>query len=1192
MDTSTLPFRLRSNSHSNTSLHDDPASRCAFVCFVLSGYADLKFSGAVGQRGRSAAPVPNSPDKRNSSRASLLVMASDALNFNFGRRRKSIRQPLVPQRPMPIILPDVIEISAAHKDEEVEERGRLREQAAQALGLSLSPDDGNERSVLDSLGHERIDSRDEPRDSTEQGTDQDTLDESVSVTRSSESVGAPSHAPSHLHHKPRRPNSSHSTRSPLNSSISVSIPSAPSVLGHGRSRSGSMPAALPSPKTPSHGRSSSIGRSPIPPFPSTPSALTHFTQLSSTFPKYHPPSSLRIFALSKQWKTRFMVLSSPPTPSLPAFLSRGFGSSSNSTPPVSYLHLFKSSAGEEKEIERLEINEDSVVFVAEEEVGGRKHVIKVGGVDVGAMRKDLNQEDSGRTMWFLQMTDSVQAQKWIASIKNAILNQRSMRAGLGLHSNASGLGIAEPRGDMDVMLSMRAQGITSSPATPPEPPSSPDTRRNPYASSPSSIRSSHTQTLGNGSVTSHNHNLSGGSSQGNGAVSALKGLFSGGNRPRSSSRATSICSDQGDESRRESVHSSILGTTGSGSSKGNSLMNLLRSNTLDTLGNSTTASPPVPIPSPAQSHFHPRTTNADLRQHHLSQLDRKIIDDPNALDRDDDLATPIFRTPVNVFDGNTRDGDHSSSRATRALTMDAISLQPPPRKRWTSYGAQHPFATADTTTTSSQDDGNESHSFTDRLSVHDQAQSTSTTSGLSISPGGMSGFSFGTPEERPRSPSMGSVSTVGSENGRAGSVNGERASINTKRSSVHKRWSRQLPQRLTPPSGPPPAVPSGETSSSNVSTKAHPYATVDGSPSRSSRASIPSFSKRASASSAFSISSLNSSQSHGAASNGVSHSRPVSGLSGISHSRPGSSHRASMSPPPRPAPTFALPPAPMTHQDDASHPQTQSAPSSAAPYKQSFRDSVSARAIRLSLTAPKPPPNTTLPPRPDENSSLPRRRAGSGATTSTKTSSVLYSIPGSPVPPPTIHSAAASSREPTDPLPLTPTSPVSRHSGLPPSPTASPAPSRAASIKQRLRILSTPSPSSPTILSNITSSSQSSSRPQLATLTTSTTPSGTPQAEKASFIDNNPSFATLASPVSPSFPTPKIHTITPHEPEPELTSLSPPPRRASKRVSIPDSEPSTSIAIPEESPTAEDQSFLSSSLSRHGSVISLGIVSM
>ncbi|KAK7056685.1 hypothetical protein VNI00_002402 [Paramarasmius palmivorus] len=1154
MDSSTLPFRLRSNSQSNNSLHDDPASR-------------------LGHRSgiRSPTSVPNSPDKRNPSRASLLVMASDALNFNFGRRRKSVRQPVVPPRPMPIVLPDVIEISAARKDEEVEERGRLREQAAQALGLSLAPEDGT---VLDSLGHERIDSRDEPRDSTDQGTDQDTLDESV---RSSESAGAPTH----LHHKPRRPNSSHSTRSPLTSSISVSIPPPSPFLGHGRSRSGSMPAVLPSPKT--HGRSSSIGQSPIPPFPTTPSALRPFTQQSSTFPKYYPPSSLRIFALSKQWKTRYMVLSSPPAPSLPSLLSRG---SNTNTPSVSYLHLFKST-GEEKEIERLEINEDSVVFVSEEDVGGRKHVIKVGGVDVGAMRKDLNHEEGGRTMWYLQMTDPAQSQKWIASIKNAILNQRSMRAGLGHHSNSSG--IVEPRGDMDVVLSMRAQGIVT-PVASPEPPTSPTSHRSPYASSPSSIRS-HTQTLSNGSVMSHSHTLSGGSSQGNGAVSALKGLFSAGNRPRSSSRATSICSDQADDSRRESVHSSILGTSGNSSTKGNSLMNLLRSNTLESahasstgLGSSTSASTPVPIPSPnSQSQFFHNTTTVDLRQRHL---ERKIIDDPNALD--DELATPVFRTPATIFDEKE---ERISSRAAKAITMDAISLQPPPRKRWTAYGAQHPFVSS---AELAQEERHESHHQTDRLSVNDHVhQSSSSTSGLSISPGGMSGFSFGTPEQRPRSPSMVSVSTVGSgENGRAGSLSGERSSIDNKFFSPNsKRRSRQLPQRLTPPSNPPPPTPPGDVSSSNSSAKTHPYATVDGSPSRSSRASIPSFSKRASVSSAFSINSHSSAHSHANSSpSNASHTRPKSSHGGISHSRPSSSHRASMSPPPRPAPTFALPPAPVD-QEDHSHMQTHSAPSSAAAHKQSFRESISSRSFRLSLTAPKPPPNMTLPPRPDE---VLRRRAGSTTATiaSTMSNSTLYSIPGSPVTVPTIHSTVPS-REPTGPLPPTPTSPNSRHVTLPLAPiSTSPAPSRAASIKQRLRILSAPSPSSPTTLINLNSPTQPSSRPHTGTLQTDGTPSGTPQTEKSSFIENNPSFITLASPVSPSFPTPKIHTITPPEPEPELTSLSPPPRRASKRISAPDTEPLNSNVIPEESPTAEGQSIIPPSLSRHGSVISLGIVTM
>ena len=338
---------------------------------------------------------PHTPDKRQ-SRASLLVMASDALNFNFGRRRKSVRQPVIPTRPVPIVLPEVMEISAAHivKDEEVEERGRLREEAAQALGLAISPVEGTENgSFVDSLPDE-VGNMD----------DQETSYDSVSVA----STRTPNHQVS------QAPLSS------LPSTTSIPIPpSSPrSNLSHGRSRSGSMPGALLPPLRPSHTRSSSVAApSHIPPFPSTPASLRQYIQISSTFPKYYPPSSLRIFALSKQWKTRFVVLSTPPFSPLPTLPSR-------SSPSVSYLHLFKSSSPEEKEFERLEINEDSVVFVSEEEVGSRKHVIKVGGVDVGAMRKDLNHEESGRTMWFLQITDSVEAQNWIANIKSAILNQR------------------------------------------------------------------------------------------------------------------------------------------------------------------------------------------------------------------------------------------------------------------------------------------------------------------------------------------------------------------------------------------------------------------------------------------------------------------------------------------------------------------------------------------------------------------------------------------------------------------------------------------------------------------------------------------------------------------------------------------------------------------------------------------------
>ncbi|KAK1230670.1 hypothetical protein PQX77_006254 [Marasmius sp. AFHP31] len=931
-----------------------------------------------------------------------------------------------------------------------------------------------------------------------------------------------------------------------------------------------MPAALP-PLRPSHTRSSSVAPpSPIPPFPSTPASLTQYVQISSTFPKYYPPSSLRIFALSKQWKTRFMVLSTPPSSPLPTVPSR-------SNPSVSYLHLFKSSSPEEKEFERLEINEDSVVFVSEEEVGGRKHVIKVGGVDVGAMRKDLNHEESGRTMWLLQITDSVESQKWIANIKSAILNQRAVRAGLGQHSNSSGVGVVEPRGDLDVMLSIRAQGIMGTPVSSPstERPGSPESSQ-PYAPSISSIRSQANANGGNGP------------NGGAGAVSALKGLFSGGgNRPRSSSRATSLASDPDQEDGPSS--SAVNG--GNYSKGGNTLMSLLRSNTVESIhapslnGGPRTPplSAPVPIPSPTKAHLFSHISNGDLspekqRHYRLSQLERKIIEKP--FDDDDeaeDMATPVFRHPKPFGSGGgLRDENPATTRA--AKTLSTISLQPPPRKRWTTTGSHHPFMTAgvpelQVSSSREKEDVRSHRHQSDNLSMHGKG-STSSVSGLSISPGGMSGFSFGTPEQRPRSPSVGSVSTIASgENGRPGSLNGERASINTKRSSSAKRWSRQLPQRLTPPSGPPPAAPPAQQShqrspsGSNVkhSPKPHPYATMERSPSRSSRSSIltglpPPFPKRASASSAFSVNTTSTSQSQG------------STKSAGSHSRPSSSHRASL--PPRPAPTFALPPAPVPVADadetssthSHSHSLSHSAPTSAEPNTVTFRDAIVNRPFRLSLSAPKPPPSGMLPPRPDETDRA-RRRAGSSTSSYhsvSTTGSTLYSIPGSPIT--SMQSMEAPSPPPIGPLPPTP-SRQSTMTSLSPSP--QPSPSRTTSFKQRLRILSAPPSSnythSPTsILTNGNGNTPTSTtRPQQPALSlinisnssSSNSPAGTPHTEKSSFIPIPTSGSEAPAsppPTSPSFPTPKIHSIPPPEPEPEITSLLPPPRRGSKRISLPD----------------------------------------
>jgi hypothetical protein len=259
---------------------------------------------------------------------------------------------------MPIILPDVIEISAPRRDEEVEERERLRDAAAQSIGLDpvLMAGEDTPKEV------EREASIEEAEDGTKRSESMHPASRSLHEVAVSDSILQPIEEPFRRH----------------------------SQQTHSRSNSNSIA---------------------IPTFPCSPSSLTEFVQMSSTLPKYYPPTSLRIFSLSKHWKGRFLILSSPPS-----FTSRG--------PAVSYLHLFRSSATEERELERLEINEDSVVFVAEEEVGGRRSVVKVRGVDVAAFKKESNQEEGGQLMWFLHIVDPFEAQKWIAAIKNAILRQR------------------------------------------------------------------------------------------------------------------------------------------------------------------------------------------------------------------------------------------------------------------------------------------------------------------------------------------------------------------------------------------------------------------------------------------------------------------------------------------------------------------------------------------------------------------------------------------------------------------------------------------------------------------------------------------------------------------------------------------------------------------------------------------------
>ncbi|RXW24496.1 hypothetical protein EST38_g1346 [Candolleomyces aberdarensis] len=307
--------------------------------------------------------APSSSGNGRKYRNSFLGAASDALSLTFGRKQR----PIIRQPPMPIILPDVIEISAPPPDHEVEERNRLREMAAQAIGISpfiIHPDS---HSQTESTEDEDEDALRTPADTSEL--------RHFGESRNSES--APDIRKSFLD------TSSTSTANAM------------------RLRSGSVA---------SHSRHNSFAFTPVPPYPTNVLSLNPFLSCSGYFPKYTQPSSLRRFALSsKLWKTRYIVLSAPSNP-----LSRN--------PTVYYLHLFKSSGPDDKELERLEISTDSAVFVADEEVGGRRNVIRIKGFEVVPGKeggKGLHE-----AIWHLHIVDPVESQKWISTIKSAILGQR------------------------------------------------------------------------------------------------------------------------------------------------------------------------------------------------------------------------------------------------------------------------------------------------------------------------------------------------------------------------------------------------------------------------------------------------------------------------------------------------------------------------------------------------------------------------------------------------------------------------------------------------------------------------------------------------------------------------------------------------------------------------------------------------
>lgn len=152
--------------------------------------------------------------------------------------------------------------------------------------------------------------------------------------------------------------------------------------------------------------------SPLPPHPCRLSDLHPFVQHSSVLLKYvAAPSPFLVLSKSRQWKLRALVMTS----------IRPIGEKESTE---SHLHLFKSTSGDERELERLLIHQDSLIYIADDELAaGRKHVVKVVGKAVGSPRT-AKPSSEVPTVWLLQMPDQTQMQRWIQFIKSTVLMQR------------------------------------------------------------------------------------------------------------------------------------------------------------------------------------------------------------------------------------------------------------------------------------------------------------------------------------------------------------------------------------------------------------------------------------------------------------------------------------------------------------------------------------------------------------------------------------------------------------------------------------------------------------------------------------------------------------------------------------------------------------------------------------------------
>ena len=650
-----------------------------------------------------------------------------------------------------------------------------------------------------------------------------------------------------------------------------------------------------------------------------------------------------------------------------------------------------------------------------------------------------------------------------------------------MSATGTDIGVNEHHRDIDVILSMRAQGRSSS-----------NTQQH-WCTPPSTAPAVHAeQNLPSPSEHPLHSQISAPRMNTVLGVSALKGLFSG-SRSRSGSRTTSV-----DTSRLLSQHhptqqgaSLDLG----GGSPSSNLSGIVRFAMPDSSGAiaPTTASifrPSSPVSTPLVASgvgLDRHITVLDEKEGHERQFSFGSANTPP--------VTPNSPIPP----GNMR--------AAKSLSLGSISLQPPPRgKRWTSAAAMRPPSPA-VSLINPLSNGPQMESTS--VGMYKDVQLNDTTGSL----GALSYSHYNKDTElsfEPGSPTTNSMMTGSTDSHHihyqdiqsssaqsistysAAASNGDDSLLlssikPTGSSQGMRRWSRQgqgsLPPRTSPPAGPPPNPPSNVQSSSSSHSIVgggmdRPNSCASSSISSQNQqrvvSGLPSFLKRTSVSSVQSTSTSNSYSG-----NGHGHGHVVRG--------PGS-HRSSM-PPPRPAPTSALPPAPEEQNIQRLSPtphspsrnqnliprvragriRPRSADSSvpSPTSTQAKRGSITGRGFRLSVIAPsKPPPSSSLPPRPDElggvNESPSLSASFRGSSGSPAGLPRLTPIPASPDPSNTSASASvgvgcgtAPFPPPKGPLPPTPSS---SDNNMSPATGAS----KHASLKQRLRIHSAPSFSSMT----------------------------------------------------------------------------------------------------------------------------------